>query len=52
MTPAKHPRAFLLRAREKGSENNRVGIDGTRVYKRLCPETERRYDATMALWTA
>jgi hypothetical protein len=49
MTPAKPPTAFLHRARENGLENDRVGIDGTRVHKRLDPETERRYDATMAL---
>jgi hypothetical protein len=53
MTPAKPPKVFLRRAQEKkGLEENSVGIDGTKVYRRLDPETERRCDATMALWTA
>jgi hypothetical protein len=51
MTPTKSPTVFLRRAREKGSEKTRVGIDSTKVHRRLDPEAERRYDATMALWT-
>jgi hypothetical protein len=51
MTPAKPPEVFLRKAREKDSKRNRVGIDGTTVHRRLATETERRYDAIMALWT-
>ena len=50
MTPTKPSTIFLRRAREKGSENNRVGIDGTKVHRRLDPDTKRIYDATMTLW--
>jgi hypothetical protein len=52
MPPKKSPAAVLQRAREKGSESNREGIDDTIVQGRILPDTEKNYDSRMDLWEA
>jgi hypothetical protein len=52
MPPKKSPEAILQRAREKGSESNREGIDDTIVQGRILPDTEKSYDSRMNLWEA
>jgi len=41
MPPKISPVAFLQRARKKGSERNREGIDGTKVQGGVLPDTEK-----------
>jgi len=41
---------FFQRAREKGSENSREGIDGSEVMKRIEPSTEKGYQRIVDLW--
>jgi len=43
-------KGFFRRAREKGSENDRDGIDGTEVQKWLEDGTKRRYKYTPDVW--
>ncbi len=43
-------KAFFRRAREKGSEKDRDGIDGTEVQKHLQDGTKKRYKYAADLW--
>lgn len=50
MPRKKDGKQFFQRAREKGSENSRKGIDGSEVLKRIEPSTERGYQRIVDLW--
>ena len=42
--------SFFSRAREKGSRQDRSGIDGAKVHKALEDGTKRRYKGAIRLW--
>jgi hypothetical protein len=52
MPPRVSPAARLQRAREKGSESKRDGIDDTTVPGKIVPDTEKSYDNMIDVFNA
>ena len=52
MPPKVSPAARLQRARERGSESDRDGIDDTIVPGKIVPSTEKSYDDMIDVFNA